>query len=103
MLIEYGNTVVRDTWELNEESPTGYSRIYYVLEGEVTYEAADGRKALILTLLPTSPIGPGTTCAMLLTRPNCSANWAGNPPSSLRKASRKPCAGTWTTKTGWTT
>ena len=41
MLIEYGNTVVRDTWELNEESPTGYSRIYYVLEGEVTYEAAD--------------------------------------------------------------
>ena len=46
MLIEYGNTVVCDTWELNEETPTGYSRIYYVLEGEVTYESADGRQAL---------------------------------------------------------
>ena len=57
MLIEYGNTVVRDTWELNEESPTGYSRIYYVLEGEVTYEAADGRKALkpgYLYVLPST-------------------------------------------------
>ena len=46
MLIEYGNTVVKKTWELNEESPTGYSRIYYVLNGDVTYEAADGRRAL---------------------------------------------------------
>ena len=46
MLIEYGNTVVCDTWELNEETPTGYSRIYYVLEGGVTYEAADGRQTL---------------------------------------------------------
>ena len=46
MLIEYGNTVVCDTWELNEETPTGYSRIYYVLEGDVTYEAADGRQTL---------------------------------------------------------
>ena len=33
MLIEYGNTVVKETWELNEAVPTGYSRIYYVLEG----------------------------------------------------------------------
>ena len=46
MLIEYGNTVVLPTWELNEETPTGYSRIYHVLEGDLTYEAADGRRAL---------------------------------------------------------
>ena len=46
MLIEYGNTIVKDTWELNEEVPTGYSRIYYVLEGDVIYESVDGRQAL---------------------------------------------------------
>ena len=46
MLIEYGNTVVKPTWELKEEAPTGYSRIYYVLAGDVTYEAADVRQAL---------------------------------------------------------
>ena len=46
MLIEYGNTIVKDTWELNEEVPTGYSRIYYVLEGDVTYESVDDRQAL---------------------------------------------------------
>ena len=57
MLIEYGNTVVKETWELNEESPTGYSRIYYVLEGDVTYEAADGRRSLMpgcLYVLPST-------------------------------------------------
>ena len=46
MLIEYGNTVVLPTWELSEEVPTGYSRVYYVHTGEVTYEAADGRRPL---------------------------------------------------------
>ncbi len=43
MLIEYGNTVVRPNWELNEETPTGFSRIYYIREGDLTYEAADVR------------------------------------------------------------
>lgn len=46
MLIEYGNTVVKATWELNEEVPTGYSRIYYVMAGDVTYESADTRRRL---------------------------------------------------------
>ncbi|MBR6028372.1 MAG: helix-turn-helix transcriptional regulator [Clostridia bacterium] len=55
MLIEYGNTVVKPTWELNEETPTGYSRIYYVLEGDLTYEAADQRKALKLGCLYALP------------------------------------------------
>ena len=41
MLIEYGNTVVVPSWELSEEIPTGYSRIYYVRTGEVTYESSD--------------------------------------------------------------
>ncbi len=41
MLIEYGNTVVVSDWELNEHTPTGYSRIYYVMAGEVIYEAED--------------------------------------------------------------
>ena len=43
MLIEYGNTVVLPTWELIENVPTGYARIYYVMGGDVTYEAADTR------------------------------------------------------------
>lgn len=59
MLIEYGNTVVRPGWELQEDVPTGYSRIYYVLEGEVTYEAADGRKPLV----------PGSLYALPSTEP----------------------------------
>ena len=46
MLIEYGNTVVSPAWELSEKEPTGYSRVYYVLRGDVTYEAADGRRKL---------------------------------------------------------
>lgn len=46
MLIEYGNTVVVETWELNEDVPTGYSRIYYVLDGDVTYESAEARQPL---------------------------------------------------------
>ena len=46
MLIEYGNTVVKPSWELTEEMPTGYSRIYYVLQGDLTYESADLRQVL---------------------------------------------------------
>lgn len=39
MLIEYGNTVVVPNWELHEPKPTGFSRIYYVKSGDVTFEA----------------------------------------------------------------
>lgn len=46
MLIEYGNTTVNPNWELNEETPAGYSRIYYVISGDVTYESAEERRAL---------------------------------------------------------
>ena len=46
MLIEYGNTVVVPSWELSEEIPTGYSRIYYVRTGAVTYESSDERRPL---------------------------------------------------------
>ena len=59
MLIEYGNTVVVPSWELIETTPTGYSRIYYVLEGEVTYESAGIRQAMkpgyLYALPSTSP------------------------------------------------
>ena len=41
MLIEYGNTVVKPSWKLMEDVPTGYARIYYILEGDLIYEAAD--------------------------------------------------------------
>ena len=41
MLIEYGNTVVKPSWKLMEDVPTGYARIYYIREGDLTYEAAD--------------------------------------------------------------
>ena len=57
MLIEYGNTVVLPTWELIEDAPTGYSRIYYVWEGDLTYESADIRQAMkpgFLYVLPST-------------------------------------------------
>ncbi len=46
MLIEYGNTVVLPSWELIENTPTGYSRVYFVRTGEVTYESAEGQRSL---------------------------------------------------------
>ena len=46
MLIEYGNTTVRPDWELNEEVPAGYSRIYYVIGGDLTYESAEERRSM---------------------------------------------------------
>ncbi len=57
MLIEYGNTVVVPSWELSEDVPTGYSRIYFVRTGEVTYETADERRPLTpgyLYILPST-------------------------------------------------
>ena len=46
MLIECGNTTVSPEWVLNEEAPTGYSRIYYIVSGELTYDAAEGRRVM---------------------------------------------------------
>lgn len=46
MLIEYGNTVVVPEWELCEKKPTGFTRIYYVHSGDVTYEAGDVKTRL---------------------------------------------------------
>ena len=46
MLIEYGNTTVKPEWELNEEVPTGYSRIYYIVSGNLTYESAEEKRAM---------------------------------------------------------
>ena len=46
MLIEYGNTTVRPDWELNEEVPAGYSRIYYIIGGDLTYESAEERRSM---------------------------------------------------------
>ncbi len=39
MLILYGNTVVGPDWEINEREAAGYSRVYYVHEGEAFYTA----------------------------------------------------------------
>ncbi len=46
MLIEYGNTTVAPNWELNEEAPAGYSRIYYIIGGDLTYESGGERRAM---------------------------------------------------------
>ncbi len=46
MLIEYGITTVRPDWELNEEVPAGYSRIYYVTGGGAVYESAGEKRTL---------------------------------------------------------
>ena len=57
MLIEYGNTVVKPTWELQEDVPTGYSRIYYVVQGEASYEGSHDQRLLkpgFLYVLPST-------------------------------------------------
>ena len=45
MLIEYGNTTVKPTWELNEEVPAGYSRIYYIISGDLRMQCIRGDEA----------------------------------------------------------
>lgn len=47
MLLDYGNTVVSPVWKLAEAVPTGFSRIYYVVSGNVIYEDSDIRCHLI--------------------------------------------------------
>lgn len=39
MLIEFGNTKVKPDWHVDEYQATGYSRIYHILKGSVTYES----------------------------------------------------------------
>ncbi len=56
-VIEYGDTVTASDWELREDKPTGYSRIYYVLEADAYYE--DEYESVLLKpghlyFLPTS-------------------------------------------------
>lgn len=38
MLLEYGNIVVNTEWKIDEKIPPGYSRVYFVYNGEVEYE-----------------------------------------------------------------
>lgn len=59
MLLEYGNTVVLPDWELREKVPVGYSRIYYIISGEVTYADAE----------ETRRLKPGALYALPSTRP----------------------------------
>jgi len=37
MLLEYGNAVCGPEWVINEKVPLGFSRVYYVYNGEVAY------------------------------------------------------------------
>ena len=46
MVIEYGFTAVGRGWMVCEESPTGFSRVYYITDGEVRYEDKYGIKKL---------------------------------------------------------
>ena len=54
------------------------------------------------TSSPSSPTAPATTCATPSTPRSCSANSAGSPVSSSRRASKKLSAGTSATRNGWT-
>lgn len=38
MLIDYGNTTVGPEWELNEKAAPGFSRVYYMYQGDVLYQ-----------------------------------------------------------------
>jgi Transcriptional regulator containing an amidase domain and an AraC-type DNA-binding HTH domain len=46
MLLEYGNTHVNEEWKIDEKIPPGYSRVYYVYDGEVEYE--DDQRRMLL-------------------------------------------------------
>ena len=37
-VFEFGNTMPPPEWELNEPMATGYSRVYYITEGDLRYE-----------------------------------------------------------------
>ena len=37
MLLEYGNVICGPEWEIDEKLPLGFSRVYYVYDGEVAY------------------------------------------------------------------
>lgn len=57
MIIEYGNTKVSEQWFVTEETATGYSRIYYVFDGDVTYSDSNQTCKLekdFLYILPTT-------------------------------------------------
>jgi AraC-like DNA-binding protein len=57
MLLEFGNTVAELNWQLDENLPTGYSRVYYVQEADIMYRDAKTECALMpntLYALPSS-------------------------------------------------
>jgi AraC-like DNA-binding protein len=41
LLLIYGNVHCDYTWEVDEKNPAGYSRVYYVYDGEVDYTDAE--------------------------------------------------------------
>ncbi|MFH1512553.1 MAG: AraC family transcriptional regulator [Bacillota bacterium] len=46
MLLAYGNTVCTADWRIDEITPAGYCRVYYVLGGKVQYEDGQRQAAL---------------------------------------------------------
>ncbi len=45
-LLSNGFGVQRSNWAVDQHSPAGYSRVYYILSGEVTYDDGQQRKRL---------------------------------------------------------
>ncbi|MHB1454705.1 MAG: helix-turn-helix domain-containing protein [Saccharofermentanales bacterium] len=41
MLLQYGNATVESEWKVDEKVPPGYSRVYYIFDGEVKYEDSE--------------------------------------------------------------
>jgi len=60
-------------------------------------------KAIHWNSSPTSPTVLATTCAMPSTLPNCRKSWGGSQACSSKKASKRPSAGIFTIRSGWTT
>ena len=46
MLLEYGNAICGPDWEIDEKTPLGFSRVYYVYDGEVHYSDEQHRTCL---------------------------------------------------------
>ena len=61
------------------------------------------RRVIRTASSPTLRTVRAMTCGMPSTPQSCTASWAGARVSSSRRVSTGPCAGTWTTRRGWTT
>jgi AraC family transcriptional regulator of arabinose operon len=72
MLLQYGNATVEREWKVEEKVPPGYSRVYYVFDGEVKYKDSERTTGLRKGYLYIFPSASGYSMTQNpLNRLNC--------------------------------